>query len=860
MNNMNRPRARKAKVEGQGHGVASKGESTGSAPVNNTGNYEGRKPQAAPPAQQRPTGRESINRPAGTGPAVQRPFRAGETRDHSQTTRDSGSTPRSVGGGKIGLILIAAVVIFFGSRLFGGNGGNDSGNTITSLFSSMMSSSSLYDFSGGDLLSSVTGNTGSANNYFTSSSDANTAQPDTTVASGARSKFTRIPKNGQATVTILVYMCGTDLESQNGMATADIKEMLNAKISSKVNLLIYTGGCARWKNSVISSSVNQIYQIKDGELILLEADMGRASMTSPSTLQEFITYGKDHFPADRMCLILWDHGGGSVSGYGYDEKTGRGQSMTLSGINTALKGSSVKFDFIGFDACLMATVENGLMLSQYADYMIASEETEPGVGWYYTNWLTRLSADTSMSTVQVGKLIADDFVEVCAKQCRGQATTLSVVDLAELQATVPEELKTFSVETSEMIREKQYKTISTARSRTREFAQSSRIDQIDLVDFARNMGTKEGTELAEALLGAVKYNRTGGGINHAYGLSIYFPYKKTTNVSKAVSTYHDIGMDEEYTRCIQAFASLETSGQIAAGTSPQSYGTGSYSISSPDIIGSLLGGGTGYYSGSSYGDSLGGMLGDLLGGSSSSSLIDLLGGRAMSTDETAAYINENHFQPELLVWRNGSITLPESQWELVTSLTVNVFYDDGEGYIDLGTDNVFELSEDGMSLLDRFNGTWLSIDGYVVPYYYLDTVEIGDDYEITGYVPVYLTRKGSSEKQRVNLIICFDSEHYDSAGDADMGYIAGAQIVYPDDEPGVEAKNMIGIGQGDRIQPVCDFYSYDGTYQSSHVMNVSITLGKETRITNTPIGGSGNNVVTFCFTDIYQQRYWTPAI
>ena len=33
-----------------------------------------------------------------------------------------------------------------------------------------------------------------------------------------------------------------------------------------------------------------------------------------------------------------------------------------------------------------------MVLEPYADYMIASEETEPGIGWYYTGWLTALSA------------------------------------------------------------------------------------------------------------------------------------------------------------------------------------------------------------------------------------------------------------------------------------------------------------------------------------------------------------------------------------------------------------------------------------------------------------------------------------
>ena len=202
----------------------------------------------------------------------------------------------------------------------------------------------------------------------------------------------------------MVYMCGADLESQQGMATSDLKEMANAKLSDKINLIIYTGGARRWRNNVVSASRNQIYQIRDGKFeCCLKDDMGSGSMTSPDTLATFLNFGKENFPADRMCLIFWDHGGGSVSGYGYDERYGQGQTLTLSGINKALKAADIKFDFIGFDTCLMATVENGIMLSQYADYMVASEETEPGVGWYYTNWLNQLSKNTSMPTIRWGR-------------------------------------------------------------------------------------------------------------------------------------------------------------------------------------------------------------------------------------------------------------------------------------------------------------------------------------------------------------------------------------------------------------------------------------------------------------------------
>ena len=67
-----------------------------------------------------------------------------------------------------------------------------------------------------------------------------------------------------------------------------------------------------------------------------------------------------------------------MSGYGYDEKYSRSGSMNLAEIDKALKDGGVTFDFVGFDACLMATAETALMVGDYADYMIASEEGRAG--------------------------------------------------------------------------------------------------------------------------------------------------------------------------------------------------------------------------------------------------------------------------------------------------------------------------------------------------------------------------------------------------------------------------------------------------------------------------------------------------
>lgn len=394
--------------------------------------------------------------------------------------------------------------------------------------------------------------------------DANTGRLDTSVASGCREKYTQLLGGGRDTVTILVYMCGTDLESRNGMGTADLQEMLNARFGNNMNLLVYTGGCKAWKNSEVSSSSNQIWQVKDGRLENVQKDLGSVSMTNPDTLSGYIRWCAENYPASRYELILWDHGGGSVSGYGYDEKFASSGSMNLAGLTSALKACNVKFDFIGFDACLMATTETALTLSHYADYPIASEETEPGVGWYYTDWLTSFGEDTSMPTIQVGQNIVDSFVDTCAQKCRGQLTTLSLIDLAQLEHTLPETLESFFDSTAGLIRDQEYQTVSNARNGAREFARSSKIDQVDLVHLAQNLGTPEGKALTDAVLGAVKYNRTSSNMTNAYGLSIYFPYRKTAEVNRAVSTFEQIGMDEAYTKCIRQFADVAASGQAVS--------------------------------------------------------------------------------------------------------------------------------------------------------------------------------------------------------------------------------------------------------------------------------------------------------
>ncbi len=697
---------------------------------------------------------------------------------------------------------------------------------------------------------------------------------DYNVSSLAREKYVSYPSRN-ATMTIMVYMCGTDLESQYGMATADLQEMASANLSDNINIIVETGGTKKWKTDGISSSKNQRYMVEANGLKPL-GDVGKKSMVEHETLTDFIKFCKKNYEADRYALIFWDHGGGSVTGYGYDQLYPN-DSMTLDEIDKALKNSGCKFDFIGFDACLMATLETAFVAERYSDYLIASEETEPGIGWYYTSWLNALSADTSMPTVEIGKNIIDSFVEKCASQTPGNKATLSIIDLAEFSGTVPDAFNDFAESTSELISDNNYEKISDARSEAREF--SSNIHQVDFVDLLNRINTSESRDLAEALSGCVKYNRTSTNINNANGISIFFPHGKSSQMSSALKTYDKIGLDGAYGRCIKEFASVSAAGQIANGGGSSIFdsflGGSSSSSSSMGGFGDLLGSLGGSSSSSSSTGSLGSLIGSL-GGSSSGSNSDMLGtmfdlflGSKKSLEKTGLdvgqdedwfdedkvseyqdYVSENYLDPDhIVITRNEDgqnvVRLTEKEWDLVQTIELNVFFDDGEGYIDLGRDNIFDRDEETGDLYVDFDGEWVTLNGQFAPYY-LISEEYSDDekeYVMTGYIPALLN------DARVDLIVVFDSSK-------EEGEVVGYRTVY-DDPAAPEAKIMTNFNMGDKIQLICDYYTYDIEFESSHLFGEPIVYNGDFTVVDMEIA-EGRMLYSYYLTDIYGNEMWTP--
>jgi hypothetical protein len=818
----NRPTGRKRNVSGSASGVNRKGSGLGTGRVGRT-DYSGK------------------NTSAGNGQQSS-PFSANNTGSNRGSSQRVTRAGLNLGKGSIVVIIVVIAAYLLlkncgGVDLLGGLGniGELAGGSDVAqggdLFGNIDLTSLLYQSTGASqsAQNTVTDTGSSAWN----SSQNNAGSVNTSVSSGVRDKYTEILGNGNDVVTLMMYMCGTDLESKYAMASKDIQEMCASTLSDNLNVIIYTGGTKTWQNSVISNSKNQIYRVVNNGLQKIEDNMGNGSMASPDTLESFVKYCAKAFPANRYQLIMWDHGGGTVSGVCFDEKATTKQAMSLTGIQSALRKAGVKFDFIGFDACLMGTLETGTMLSEFADYMIASEETEPGIGWYYTNWLTALSRNTSASTLDIGKTIIDDFITQCDRSCRGQKTTLSLTDLAELEAAVPQPLSTFSEKLTKEIKSGNYSEISKARATSREFSKN-KIDQVDLVHFALNTNTSEGKALADKLLGAIKYNRTSAEMTNAYGLSVYFPYQRTSYVDSAVNTNSKIGMSDSYSACIKQFASLEVSGQAATGgtSNPLSSLSGSFTGSSSSLstIGSLLGS----FLGGDYG---------VVDGLSNLN-IGFLSDRAMSDDDTVKYISDNYLDTTYLKWKENSegklaIGLAdEKQWSLVNDIVLNTFYDDGSGYIDMGMDNVVEFDNDGY-LLAPEGKYCMAVNGNPVAYYYEST----QNGVIYGYIPAILNG------EKVELLVQFAD---------DKGVITGANTVYDDVE--VEAKNIFEINEGDTLIFTADYYSYKNEFVDAYPISDPITVPASGLTVSDIVLDDGEMVYTYRFTDIYGQNYWTESV
>lgn len=611
--------------------------------------------------------------------------------------------------------------------------------------------------------------------------------------------------NASDTYTLMLYMCASDLESECGFATEDLNEIMYGYTAGNLNVIVQTGGTAEWQNTVVADDRCQRYRVTEDGLELVDDSLGMQNMADSATLTDFIQYCSSNYAADHYGLVLWDHGGGVVGGYGYDENFG-GDSMSLTEMSRALGDASVHLDMLGFDACLMANFETCLMAAPYADYLIASEEPEPGCGWYCTDWIGKLSENCGIPPKRYGRQIIDDYITESGWDSPSMYSTLGMFDLQQVTQKLLPALSQFSDDAVQQLSAGEYRRISQSRSNTRAVYQSE-LDHIDLLDYAQHSQSETADQLEQAVSDCVVYYReteNGSGDN---GLSILFPYYDLSALDMLEEMYQTLGYDDAYPAFLEQFANVMAGGQISVSgfSNTQNHAAASE------------------YSGFQW--------------------FDADAGYDESYYET--YSADLSLLETTEVDGRCVLELSEEDWEIVNDAAMQMFAVYDGFYVDMGLDDYCEFDDYG-NLIVEYDQTWVALDGQVVPFFHESYTSDGDSFFTCGSVPCVYNGIDAE------IVLVWDTEH-------PSGYAAGVRPVYTDS---VAAKGLYDICDGDTFQVYYDIYDEDLNYVETMTLDDEIFTVQDSLEVGYADAAEqlGDTFIYYVLEDIYNNTYYTDSI
>ncbi|MBR4576589.1 MAG: hypothetical protein IKO25_05235 [Clostridia bacterium] len=337
-------------------------------------------------------------------------------------------------------------------------------------------------------------------------------------------------------VTILAYICGADLESDEGEASGDLREMLSTGIggSGAVTAIVATGGCTRWQQFNISSRTVQYHRLGTGGPELLK-DAGRRNMGDAGTLSDFLSFALSAAPAKRYILVFWDHGGGPVFGLCNDQNF-QDDSLSLAELRTGLKNglNGTKMDIIAFDCCLMNCVDLCYDLCGFTDHAVVSQELVSGTGLNYDEWIKPIVENPSVSTQSIAMNMVDTYIAENSRGRDASTATMTVVSMDKMPS-VMDAANAFSASLAREI-QNNLSGVVRLRNQLTSFGEFMDYDASDLVD-VEDMCTafsallpQESENLKQAARQAVSYNVTTSDIaSYAHGLSFFLPQATVRN-------------------------------------------------------------------------------------------------------------------------------------------------------------------------------------------------------------------------------------------------------------------------------------------------------------------------------------------
>jgi hypothetical protein len=215
-----------------------------------------------------------------------------------------------------------------------------------------------------------------------------------------------------ATWTILVYIAGDN--NLDAAALKDINEMESVDLPSNVKVVVQVDRSATHnvlgENDWTDTRRGLITRDYDFNTVTSPLEsIGEKNMGSAETLEEFIRWGKDNYAAENYAVVLWNHGGG-LPGVAWDEDpTANNDNLTVAEVTQAITATGVEMRLVGFDACLQGLIEQGYDLKDVTDYVVHSQDLEPGDGWDYQALLQQLANSPNMTPEQLASAIVETY-------------------------------------------------------------------------------------------------------------------------------------------------------------------------------------------------------------------------------------------------------------------------------------------------------------------------------------------------------------------------------------------------------------------------------------------------------------------
>ncbi len=373
----------------------------------------------------------------------------------------------------------------------------------------------------------------------------------------------------------------TIMQADNNLAPfalQNINDMQKNMVGDRINNLVY------WHRP--RSNQRLKYKIKSNGVIEEEV---LEIKTAPNMEQEVVDamqWAVSNNPAKYYMLNLWNHGTGVIDQQAWGSKINhqlryfnenswlevpgldlyddRGilysdstksfmTNQQLAGACKQIKDTVLKkkIDIIGMDACLMAMLEVAYQIKDYGNYLVSSQNLEPGRGWNYGAFLKNISSTPELFPPLK---IAQNIVDTYAQYYSGRYSfyTLSVIDLSGID-TIKKNLDSVISTISSCYKaeiQDIYIWVKQAATTAIKFDASEFIDLHSLytnlikqvrtyVANKKKSGTIQRISLdqikilaelqgflengQQLIINTVKANKVGGQFTGAQGISIYFP-------------------------------------------------------------------------------------------------------------------------------------------------------------------------------------------------------------------------------------------------------------------------------------------------------------------------------------------------